>query len=60
MTGIIYLCRLLAQIVFGSEGTGLLGDGACALGLGGWVKANNNAFLIRNFSRSSSSPSQFW
>ena len=31
-----------------------------ALGLGGWVKANNNAFLIRNFSRSSSSPSQFW
>ena len=31
-----------------------------ALDLGGWVKANNNAFLIRNFSRSSSSPSQFW
>ena len=44
-----YWCSLLALTVFQTKGAGLLGWGACALGLGGWLEAiKDNLIWKRN------------
>lgn len=47
ITKIGHSCCLLAQIVFRLEGAGLLGRGACALGLAGdgWVEGMKYNFI---------------